>query len=470
MKNAILLISAFLLVVGLYAQEIPFEDLPEIVRQDMLIEEEDFQDMQLPDSCVINSESGYYKGSRRTESTDTLIYYKWHRVDEVWIPVHRLIKTYDGEENVISSLLQHLRPQGDEWVNGVLKSYTYDGGLLVNVVIQYWNHHIDDWFNHFQKNFSYYDDGLLAEITHQVWKFQEEEWADRYRKVFVYNEDGSLSSDTVYNSRPSQQEWIYKQLDEYYYNDAGFRTEHLTSHFVPDSAIWKNIHRELFNPDDAGMVQDITVQHWCRMMQAWKNVKWILFTYNENDLVTERLVKYWHRFDSVWVDAHRNLFTYDANDNLDTMIFQRWREGAEVWVNKELNDFEYDAAGTLLSRLTQLWNPWEQVWHNFRLMELVIDLKHLVAGTGEPGQENQSGISVSFPNPYNSSNPITVIGIEGVNYNVKVSDLNGQIVFARQVASGRQFRIDDELTPGLYILMVSDQQNILKSSKILITR
>lgn len=470
MKKAILLISGLLLLLGLGAQDIPFEDLPEIVRHDMLIEEEDFQDMPLPDSSVINSETGYYKGSRRSESTDTLIYYKWHRVDQVWIPVHRLIKTYDGEENVISCLLQHRRPQGDEWINGVLKSYSYQAGVLTEVLIQFWHPLIEDWANHFRKGFEYYDNGQLAEIVNQVWIYSIQDWGNRFRKVFVYDDSGRLSSDTVFQSRPCHQDWIQKWLNEYYYNDFGFKTERLTKHFVPDAGVWKSVHRELYNPDQTGLVQDIMVQNWNRPSQTWQNIKWILFAYNDAGLLTERLVKRWKQDDSGWVNAHRNLFTYDGNGNLDILIFQRWREDAEMWVNKELNDFEYDASGTLLSRLTQLWNPWEQVWQNFRLMELVIDLKHLVAGIEDPGTDNEPEISISHPNPYNSSYPVTIAGIDAKDYTVKVSDLNGHTVFVKQVTSGQQFRIDGNIVCGIYVIMVSDEQNLLLSKKIMITR
>ena len=66
MKRLILLLACSLWVLGLYPQVINFEDLPDIVRQDMLIEEEDFQDIELQDSISVNSEVGYYKGSQRS--------------------------------------------------------------------------------------------------------------------------------------------------------------------------------------------------------------------------------------------------------------------------------------------------------------------------------------------------------------------------------------------------------------------
>lgn len=468
MKKIFLLLTNLILLLGLYAQEYPFDDLPEIVRQDMLIEEEDFQDYQPADSLAINSEKGYYKGSQRTESTDTIIYYKWHRVEEYWIPVHRLIKTYDAAENVVTSLLQHRRPAGD-WFNGVLKSYTYDNGLLMEVLVQFWHPENQVWADHMKKLFTYYDDGALAEIVHQVWMFDLQQWGGKFRKVFVYNEEGSLSSDTIYHKRPFQQDWFYKQLDEYAYNDAGFRIQRTTSYFVPDSAYWKNIHRELINPDGSGLVQDITVQHWCRHAQDWKNIKWILFTYNDSGMASERLVKYWHHCDSTWVDSNRNLFTYDAFGNVDTLIFQRWRMGAEMWVNKELNDFEYDETGTLLSRLTQLWDPFEQGWRNFRLMELVIDLKHLAGPSGLP--EAQAGeLNIMFRNPYQVSQDILIDGTEGEAYSVRLAGLSGQVVYSRQVNSGEVFSVGNEILPGLYIMTVSDGNRLLKTSKILITR
>jgi hypothetical protein len=468
MKKILLLLTSLVLIPGLYAQEYPFDDLPEIVRQDMLIEEEDFQDFQPADSLVINSDKGYYKGSQRTGPTDTIIYYKWHRVEEDWIPVHRLIKSYDAAENVVSSLLQHKRPDGD-WFNGVLKSYAYDNGHLMEVLVQFWHPENQAWADHMKKLFNYYDDGNMAEIVHQVWMFDLQQWGGKFRKVFVYNADGTLSSDTIYHKRPFQQDWFYKQLDEFGYNDAGFRILHTTSHFIPDTAYWKGIHREIFNPDAAGLVQDITVQHWCRPMQDWQNIKWIGFTYNDAGLASERLVKYWHRFDSTWVDANRNLFSYDASGNMDTMIFQRWRQGAEMWVNKELNDFEYDDAGTLLSRLTQLWDPYGQTWRNFRLMELVIDLKHL-AGPSSLPETQASDVSIIFCNPCQVSQNILVNGPEGEAYIVRLAGLSGQAVFSRQVNSGEVFSVGNQVTPGLYVITVSDGNRRLKSSRILITR
>jgi len=468
MKKLLLSFTCLILVLGIYAQEFPIENLPEIVRQDMMIEEEDFQDILPQDSIVINNEVGYYKGSQRTESTDTIIYYKWHRADEVWIPVHRLIKTYNAEEKVTGSLLQHRRPEG-EWVNGVLKSYSYNGSYLAEVVVQFWHPQAQNWANHFRKTFDHNDDGSLAQIIHYKWLWDVQEWAGKFRKVFAYNEDGSLASDTVFIKRPFQDEWLYQHLDEFYYNEAGYKTIHMASFFVPDSAIWKNMHRELFNPDEAGLVQDITVQHRCWHMQDWQNVKQIVFTYNDAGLASERLVKFWHRFDSTWVDANRNLFTYDDFGNVDTMIFQRWREGAEMWVNKELNDFEYDATGTLMSRLTQLWDPYAEEWRNFRLMELVIDLKHLAGPSGVP-EAQTNGISIIFQNPYLVNQNILVNGEEGETYTVKLAGLSGQVVYNRQVNSGETFSIGNEILPGLYVMTVSDGTGFLKSSKILITR
>jgi hypothetical protein len=226
------------------------------------------------------------------------------------------------------------------------------------------------------------------------------------------------------------------------------------------------VNRTLFANDASGMPLLVTFQHFRFPLGEWVNVRQEAITYNEAGLQVERIMRHWFPEAQDWGNRHRLLFGYDTGLNLDTLLGQVWIPHLQAWMNKSLDDFEYDPDGTLLSRLTQVWHPFHEKWVNFRLMELVLDLKHTVAGTSTlPG--NHGLLTLSYPNPFRAGNMINVRGQENGRIRVDLYQLNATRVSSMEVSADSPFSLESRLAPGLYIIRASAGQECV-SGKILL--
>jgi photosystem II stability/assembly factor-like uncharacterized protein len=89
-----------------------------------------------------------------------------------------------------------------------------------------------------------------------------------------------------------------------------------------------------------------------------------------------------------------------------------------------------------------------------------------MVNTEEPAIPASSLVKIQCPNPYNGKSPIIIHGNDGERYSVTITDMGGKQVFNRQVAPDQPFRIDRQLTSGMYVLAVSDGWKIIASNKI----
>ena len=260
------------------------------------------------------------------------------------------------------------------------------------------------------------------------------------------------------------------ELDgEIYYDDQGLKSERITKKFNPEIADWSNFTRALFETDPSGQVLELVVQRWHHFMDEWKNKKKVEFTYDDNGNITERLVKEWFPEMEDWANRHRQLFTYDINGNVDTLLAQAWIPNEQTWMNQVLDDFEFNESGTLLSRLTQHWMPCLEEWINFRLMQLVIDMKNLVAGSS-PLAGNEDDLVLKFQNPYTGNGAVSLLGNSSQDYSLRLFSINGEVVYQADIRVDEPVKLDGSIASGLYVINVSDGRKSVISEKIIISR
>jgi photosystem II stability/assembly factor-like uncharacterized protein len=84
--------------------------------------------------------------------------------------------------------------------------------------------------------------------------------------------------------------------------------------------------------------------------------------------------------------------------------------------------------------------------------------------------DNLPEVTLAFPNPYISSHPILLNGVEGKEYSVTASDLNGHVIYSNRVGSGHTFRLDSGIASGLYVISVSEEGKVIGAWKVMIIR
>lgn len=468
MKKLLFLVIACFLLTFVNAQEILMEELPEVVRHYLLADEEEFNDEAVDDTFNLDSSRDYYRGLKRTSSTDTIYYYQWDLPEETWRNHHRVIKTYDSDENLVSLEVQHWMRPG-EWVNGIIKEMIYSDGLLAQVVVQVWHPRTQMWHNFHHKILTWNDSGKITSELFQKWHYPTQSWIDRSERKFEYNAGLQLLADTLLMFRPMPQEWLYAGLTVNIYDPEGFPEETVRYKWNGNLQDWSAVSRVLRLKGDNGLLEHSTWQHWFRPASDWMNERQVDFYYDAENMLTERIEIKWYPPANAWANAMKHLFIYDAQAELDTMITQVWIPHLSDWKYKILDDFEYDAYGTLLSRLTKLWNPRQEVWVNFRLMELMIDLKNVMAGMG-PQNPGEYAMELQFPNPYFPGKTILVSGETQGSVVIELYSINGVKTWQKEVPLNQPFRMDLSPSPGLYIMTVSCDGHKVTSRKMLITR
>ena len=467
MKRLLLLITTCFFFSFVSAQEILIEELPEVIQRYLLADEDEYNADALEDTFNLDSSRDYYSGLKRTFSTDTIYYYDWDRPEETWRNHHRVIKTYDNDEHLVSLEIQHWKRPG-EWANGIFKEFIYMDGLLTEIFVKVWHPRIQQWQNFHHKVLTRYDNGKVETELFQKWHYPAQSWIDRSKRKLEYNADLQLIADTLLVTRPMTQEWNYAGLTVNGYDPEGFPEETLRYKWIGDLQDWIALCRISRSKGGNGLIDHSTWQHWFRPANDWMNVRRVDFYYDAEDMLTERVEMKWHPDANAWAGSLKHLFIYDPQAELDTMITQVWVPRLSEWRNKILDDFEYDGYGTLLSRLTRLWNPRLEDWMNFRLMEMVIDLKNVMGGI-EQDHPAPYGIELLFPNPYLPGETILVRSDTRGSVSLELFSVNGGKVWQKEIPLNQPFSMDNSPVPGLYIMTVTFNGRKVDSKKMLIT-
>lgn len=217
--------------------------------------------------------SSFEDGEYRTTYTyDEYDYYLIEELTELnegngWHDFSKINYEYDFAGNVLEKLV--MTYNGTTWVNEVKASYSYEGGMLKEVVVQEWDE--GNWENNEKQVYDY--NGFVITVLYWDW---------------------------------TGTNWTSDELYTYTYDD--FSVE-LVIQYMQGGA-WQNDERQVrtFNMD--GKTEEILDQNW--VGTEWVNDDLTNYLY-EGDVFTTKTVKDWSG--TAWEDDKKFVYTYDENGN-----------------------------------------------------------------------------------------------------------------------------------------------------------
>ena len=304
---------------------------------------------------------------------NTVTYRRQYLYLGAWINAYQILNSFDGNGNVLISLLQNW--QNNIWVDSSRITNTYDGNgnMLTNLLE---NRVSGSWVNASQGTFSYDGSENNLTKTDQVW-------------------DGSSWVDTI----------LYTNT----YNSTGNKLTSLTQQW--DGSNWVNSSLETWTYDASGNNLSYLSQSSSNGI-TWTNNYTIIYTYDDNGNQLTELDQLWQ--DPDWMNYSMSAYTYDNNGNRLTYLYQVWYGS---WTNYSQGTSTYDGNGNCLSVIHQLWNA--NTWRNYAKSEYTYQ-NNIVNGDGFGwnGGDWVPGDSFFSLRLYNNGNP--VIFFENMAYHAKV--------------------------------------------------
>ena len=464
MKKLVLFISSVLVATGLSAQ-----DIHPIVQERLSLEEVEFTaDEEVEDKEEITVEYMYH-GETRDGSTDTIYCYRWDRQNEAWVNHSRSVKVFDENEKILEHTFQFW---GDDatWKNGIHEVYYYnDAGKLSEKISQIWHIRLQEWVNHFRKQISYNDFLKPIEINMQHWKPDFNNWVNRHQKVMAYNDAQVLVADTVKTWLRDIEIWSSVILNKYFYSDAGEVTAKVLLKKRPHPlAQWHKIKRNLFNYNDFGLLTGVKTEVWNNLFDVWINKYRVMLHYNDAGQLINKTHQFWYQPINIWMNSKKEMIGYNDAGLKDHVVYQKWNRLNSVWLNRSSIHFEYDDGGSIIEKLLQVWAVDADMWVNFRKWVVTIQYKNAAADLTQPGEKYD--VRLIYQNPYLFGSTISVSGLSDRQAVLDVFDLNGKMVSTSICNDQSSVRINSNLKPGIYILNLHTNGEVLFNGKMIILK
>lgn len=277
-----------------------------------------------------------YSGERGADSTLTMIKFDQYiyrsMVSNVLTNQIKMNNTYDGNDNVLTSLTQNWDIGLSTWINDENLIYTYDGNNnMLTQIAQNWNTGTNSWENDVKYTYTY--DGNNNKLTEvrQNWNSGTMAWDNSSKTLYSYNSNNDVVT-TI------SQIW----------DNVG--------------SSWENDSRRTNTYDSNNDMIESLLESWS--LSSWTSQTKELYTYDGDHHMLTSINQY---FSGVWVNSSKNIYTY-TGDHYESITNQGWNNVGMTWENMHKYNYTYDGNNDRISEVYQVWNSgssaFENEWRN----------------------------------------------------------------------------------------------------------
>lgn len=345
-------------------------------------------------------------------------------------------------------------------------------------------------------------------LKDSTYTFHDEEGSWLLKSKSVYNHDVQGNEILMLESKYEDFSWMVQSKVEKAYDSVQNIIFQRKSKWSEKHAKWEFLERKDFEYNTVDLLEREI--NWLRKDELWKRDKKTEFSYFHNYNIESISESDWELESQEWIPTERTLFEYTTGDNLNREIIQIWNDSLKVWLNYTSREYNYDENNILISTTRSNWSSAEQGWVDISMVSLIYNDKGQIESTRQIGlspsieqnlvsqdvsyddqgnlgetiisnwnsedgewesvtkrvhfwSESITGnldsrttdISCAFMNPY-------ILGLSwkcnslkaNVLYTVEVKDLWGRNFFSDQFMGNRAFRIDGNIPPGVYIVVI----------------
>lgn len=398
---------------------------------------------------------------------DSIYCYNYDADNQIDVPTAR---EYNLEFEERGLALEKIRQEYDttmnDWVNISYTTQAWDEHEnLIESVEQVWVTDSLNWQNAKRSVYTPTGAGVFSEILNQVWNDSLENWQDLNRSLFTFDIDHN-------NTLLKYQEWDTLNVEwnnifqiHNAFNGDNLLVANLFQLWSENTNDWKDANRTFFTNDTfSGHLIEQTAEIWDAGSDSWKKSNRQVFDYDGNGNNTLRISQLWSDFDSVWVFSEKVENVFDSGNNNVGSLTKQWNIGNGEWVNAFLTNRTFDSDNNETSFEISIWQNdfWLKLGHCeffWRLIEIVNN-----------NETFQDEFKCLLPNPFSKKDKVNCENLNlNHHYRLSVFDLLGNKIHDEDFYNNSNLDLNASLSIGLYVFVISDNQEILFKQKVIIT-
>lgn len=422
---------------------------------------------------------------------DSTYYFYWDATSEEWDNEDRIYPDeMDDDGNWLEATWYYLSL--GTWYKYAHYNYTYDdNGNNTEYKIQVWMSSY--WYDYYSTYSEYDDNDNLTEYTDSLY-VDGGDSASYYNEVYTYNSSDLQTEYLLKYWNYTNAEWVNSEYTTYSYLDGyDYEDEIITQEWNATSESWVNSEAEYYdytgseywqiamktwNTDSSAWQKDMLIQitwydqstgiiteidkEWNEDSAKYINSEKYVYTYNSNQKISQIQYLAWNADDAEWIEVEEVEYSYTDDNITEYIYFEYSTEGKAI--SGEKYDQEFDSDGNATCIIISEWNKDDQEW--------VYDEKYeyYYANNVAISDVEQTNIECLYSNPYQTGNPITVdLNTEPENCVVNLFDYTGKKVYTQTLQTSGTFEIQETFQTGMYIMTITNNNQILLKDKIIIT-
>ena len=386
--------------------------------------------------------------------------------------------------------------QNHRFTYGLRKNYQYNDSLLpVENITQTLDTTTQDWLNTTRTTYSYTEAMKLSEQIFLSWQSSTSTWKNVIKYTNVYDVNNLLVSHLEYQWNDSAANWINMLRTSYYYNFASLPNLAVKESWDSTLNEWDSLEQTTYIYNQFNWLMTMISQNYHQGQGTWVNDSLTYFTYSTSGIQQSLTGNIWNPFNLSWVtDVYqildsasqkvaetyhlyinqenflitggiRNLYTYSSTGDTLIWINQDWNVPDNGWANKSQLLYTYDSHNLLTEELMQNWTSASSSWVNAKKSDYFYS--EFIGIDEHPAKEKPC----FYANPMVPGNSIYCPDFKaGDEYLLKVCSLSGIEVYRVAFRGGDAVMISESLAPGLYFLIIEENNKFLYQDKIVILR
>ncbi|MBU8891324.1 MAG: hypothetical protein KOO66_00985 [Bacteroidales bacterium] len=231
-------------------------------------------------------------------------------INQNWVNYLKVNYTYDERGFEIEEIKQEWNQSYNNWINANLKTITYKGRKIEEILFQEWKKPTNEWYNIIKYLIKYNDKGVENAITVSLYNGITKTW-DNHKRFkmefdFIYSPPTKVVSETWLNEN-----WKTEGMYELEYNSRGYKTME-TRYTWQRPGIWiEGIKIEIIY-DKKGNQLEYNEMRFDSNNNDWTRFNKNEALYNEDGYMTEKIEYTWNRNTSQWDVKGKYRFTTET--------------------------------------------------------------------------------------------------------------------------------------------------------------
>lgn len=342
------------------------------------------------------------------------------------------------------------------WISKEVITYN-DFKQLQTFILYRWDEEKETWLG--EEKYEYYstDYREIDSLFAYIYCPDKKEWIPDYKTISSYNWNGVLISTRI-SIFDENQEWQYLWNYDYYFNDFG-----------PDSVLYRKIEegifidywKDIYFYDSMG--NDTLIEEYINIGE--ETVDWVYYKFTSREFDKYRRIVTESSFDIILDETIISTYTYVSS--IETLKITSctlegvYTKSAVNTIHDSFNEplINYYFTGEelkLSEKEIYFYHPVADYNLAFPPDTVVVyDTLYIVLNNESNLEEYLDGVDV-YPTVFQNS--LTVNNSTNFGLDLRIIDMNGYVLFMRQVFPGKNQIILNNLEAGTYILYISDNR------------